>query len=329
MRRISGMTILVLAALLSACAANPSDQSAFPSLRIGVNPWVGYGPLYIAAERGFFAQEGVDVELVNTNYDEGEVALAMKQVDANAMVFSDAVAQAAAGIPLQLVWVFDNSAGGDVVVGSSDVARPEDLRGKRIGFSYGTFSQLFVSRGLANYGLTPDDVTVVNLPQAGIPAALAAGQIDAGHTVDPYLAETLQNGGHILFTSADTPGVIVDGLAFQSQVARERPEDVQAVVRALAAATQWWLDNPDEGNQLVARSMGIPPQDMAGIMSGVRLLSLSDNLTAFSPFTLGDQSLYESARFASELFAQSGIIDQTPDLHQLINSSFVQTLSEN
>jgi NitT/TauT family transport system substrate-binding protein len=322
-------TLLLVGILLGACGSNTTSNSAFPTLRIGVNPWAGYGVLYITAEKGFFEQEGIEVELINSNYDQGSVDFAMKRLDANAMVFSDGIAQAAAGVPLQAVWLFDNSAGGDVVVATQAVAQPENLRGKRIGLSYGTFSQLFVFRAIANYGIDPEDVTVVNLPQADIPAALANGTIDAGHTVDPYLSEALDNGGHVLFTSAETPGVIVDALVFQSGVIEDRPDDVQAVVRALANATSWWQENADEGNTIIAQAMEIPEEDMSAILSGVQIFGVERNQVALDPATEGVESIYESARFASTLFTESEIIDQSPDLDAIINPAFVQALTGN
>jgi NitT/TauT family transport system substrate-binding protein len=227
------------------------------------------------------------------------------------------------------VWIFDNSAGGDVVIGTEAIAQPADLRGKRVGFSYGTFSHLFVLRGLANYGLNPEDVMVVNLPQADIPAAMANGEIDAGHTIDPYLAEALDDGAHVLFSSAETPGIIADSLVFQSGVVEERPDDVQAVVRAIAHATTWWQENAEEGNTIVAEAMGIPSEDMAAIMSGVRIFGIENNLVALDPNTQGPESLYESGRFASTLFAEREIIEQSPDLNALINPAFVQALAGN
>jgi NitT/TauT family transport system substrate-binding protein len=329
-KRFAWLTIILIAGLLlTACGSRLASESAFPTLRIGFNPWVGYGPLYIAEEKGFFEQEGITVELVNANYDEGAVNFAMKQLDGNSMVFSDSIAQAAAGVPVQAVWIFDNSAGGDVVVGSAAIEEPADLRGLRVGFSYGTFSHLFVLRGLANYGLNSEDVTVVNLPQADIPAALARGEIDAGHTVDPYLSEALTQGGHVLFSSAETPGVIVDALVFQAEVIEERPDDVQAVVHAIANATDWWQENLEEGNTVVAAATGIPSEDMAAIMSGVQIFGIEQNRVALDPATQGSESIYESAQFASTLFTESEIIEQAPDLNALINPAFVQALTGN
>ncbi len=322
-------TLLLVGMLVGACSGDATSNSAFPTLRIGINPWVGYGVLNIAAEKGFFEQEGIEVELVNTNYDQGAVDFATKHLDGNSMVFSDGIAQAAAGVPLQMVWVFDNSAGGDVVVATEAIARPEDLRGKRIGLSYGTFSQLFVLRALASYGLNAEDVTVVNLPQADIPAAMANGIIDAGHTVDPYLSEALNDGGHVLFSSAETPGVIVDALVFQANVVEDRPDDVQAVVRAVANATNWWAENADEGNTIIAQAMEIPAEDMTTILSGVQIFGIENNLVAFNPATEGPESVYESARFASTLFIESEIIDQSPDPDAIINPSFVRGITGN
>ncbi|MCI0353083.1 MAG: ABC transporter substrate-binding protein, partial [Acidobacteriales bacterium] len=97
MKRLTVISALLLMGMLvGACSSDATSNSAFPTLRIGMNPWVGFGSLAIAAEKRFFEQEGITVELVNTNYDDGSVNFAMKRLDGNGMVFSDSVAQAAA-----------------------------------------------------------------------------------------------------------------------------------------------------------------------------------------------------------------------------------------
>src|SRR5207248_11312063 len=112
------------------------------------------------------------------------------------------------------VWLLDESKGGDVLVGNSSIQSPADLKGKRIALSYGTFGHVFVLTGLAKYGLSRADVTIVNLAGESVPDALAAGKIDAGHTWDPFLGQALKNGAYAIFTSSDTLGIILKPLEF-------------------------------------------------------------------------------------------------------------------
>ena len=138
-------------------------------------------------------KQGVKVEIINyESYESNLSDLANKRIDGSASTVADVVVQGASGLPVQAVWVFDISNGGDVVVGHGDLTSPQDLKGKRIGVSIGTFSQIFAVAGLANYGLTPDDVTMIDVKEDQVAEELAAGSIDAGHTWEPYLSEAIQ-----------------------------------------------------------------------------------------------------------------------------------------
>src|SRR4051794_6359197 len=115
MKRIVSLSLLLLAGLiLSACGATTAAvPTATTPIRIGTNAWSGYGAIYIAASKGLFTQSGLTVELVNyPTYDQAAADFAAKRLDANLAVMSDAIAEAAAGIPVQMIWETDNSNGG-------------------------------------------------------------------------------------------------------------------------------------------------------------------------------------------------------------------------
>jgi NitT/TauT family transport system substrate-binding protein len=318
------MSVLLVASGVAACsAAAPPTPAPSPPLRIGYNKWVGYGALFIAAEKGFFKQEGVEVEIaVYDTYSEGYAELVEKKLAATCGTLADATVQGSTYTPRQTIWLFDLSLGGDVVVGRGDLSGPEDLRGKKIGAGAGTFSQVFVAAGLEKFGLSTDDVTLIDVKEDAVPQEMESGLIDAGHTWEPYLSEALDNGGKILFTSADTPGVVVDVLIFRQDVIEERPQDVQALVRGLAKAEEFWRANPAEGNAIVARATEIPEDEIVAILTGVKVASLADNVTAMNE--TGEQSLYQAVRFTGDFFVKEGIIQTPPDAGQLINPTFVQ-----
>jgi NitT/TauT family transport system substrate-binding protein len=322
----------LLALLLAVAACGTAQQAAndeLPPLRVGLIVWPAVGPVNIALEKGFFAQEGVEVEVVSyNNYNQAVSDLAGRDLDGAHTVFSDGIAQAAAGIPVQLVWVLNSSNGADVLVGSSAAADLEALKGKRVGLAFGSFSQLFVMSELRERGFQDEDVTLVNVLAEDVPRAMAAGEIDAGHTWDPYLSEVVAAGGTPLFSSADAPGVIVDAFFFQQAVIEERPQDIQAFLQAFVNAQKWWAENPDEGNQIVAQAHGMSVEDMQAFLSGLRVFSLEDNRQAIDPNNTNPNSLYQSGQLAIELFRDFGVIEEAPDLAEIINPSFVQAVKQ-
>ncbi len=318
---------LMCAALIGACG--PSTQAASSEktpFKFGLIPWAGYASIYIAEDKGFFSQQGVEVEIVPyALYDEMTAAFAEKRSDVAVLVMADAVSQAAAGIPVVGVWSTDTSVGADVMVATPEITTVADLRGKRVAFTYGTFSQVFVARTLENAGLTLDDVTVVNLSYDAVPEALKKGEIDAGHTYDPYIQPSLAAGAQIIATSKDTPEAGVELFSFHKTAVEEHPKDIQAILKAMSAAMDWWALNQDEGNQIIAKYIGVQAEDMPAILGGLKILNLQDNLAIFDANNPG--SLYANAQFVSDLFLESQIIKQSPDADSFIDPSFVQAMS--
>lgn len=322
------LSLLLLASLvMSACGlVSKKDKTKDTSpIIIGYNQWAGYGAINIADQKGFFAAEGVKVQVVsystyNTPFDD----IVAKKIDGVPAVFTDVLSISAEKTPLEVVWVTDMSAGGDMVVGSSSLSGPADLKGKKVGFATGTFGELFVREGLKKYGLSEADITPVNLPAEQIPAALLSGQIDAGHTWDPYASQAIKDGAKVLFTSTDTPGVIAGVLCFRSDVVKNRPDDVRAIVRALGKAMDFWQQNPTEGNRITALFNGIAETDIAGALSGTQVFTLQDNRVILDRASTDPRSLYKSGAIIVDFLLTQGTIKNSPDLNSIINPTFLQ-----
>jgi NitT/TauT family transport system substrate-binding protein len=100
-----------------------------------------------------------------------------------------------------------------VVVAQSDIKTILNLKGKKLGANLGGFSEVFVSEMLKTSKLTSDDVSLVKAEALEVPLGIKNNAIQAGHTWEPYLSEALKLGAHILFTSKQTPGLILDVVA--------------------------------------------------------------------------------------------------------------------
>jgi NitT/TauT family transport system substrate-binding protein len=316
---------LVAILMLGACSTPAPAKPDLPPIRIGISSWIGFGSVYIADDQGFFAKEGVKVEVIKyTSYNTENSDFAARKLDGNAMVLSDSVTQVAAKIPVQVIWIFDSSNGGDVLVGNSSITSPADLKGKRIGLAYGTFGHIFVLSGLAKYGLSRDDVTIINVGAEGVPQALADGKIDAGHTWAAALQQALDNGGHSILTSADVPGAITDVLTFHTAILQDRPEDVKAILRALQVASGFWAKNPDEANKIIGKAMGVDPSIVPLILQGDTIYSLADQQALFDPNSA--KSAHKLVQNISDFFIKEKVMEKAPDSQSVLNGTFAQAL---
>lgn len=143
--------------------------------------------LWTAFEAGYFAEEGLDVELVNIPSSNRSIAaLLAKDVQigwADAGNLIDAIVQGGDVRAIQAVTnrlVFS-------VMTKPEIRSPSDLKGKRIGItSRGSSTHTAGVQALKVWGLTERDVSFVPLQEVpNILAGLIAGQLDAGVVSPP------------------------------------------------------------------------------------------------------------------------------------------------
>jgi NitT/TauT family transport system substrate-binding protein len=270
-----------VAAMIAAIA--PADAG---SLKLGHSTWVGYGPFYIARDKGFFKEEGVDVELVimeDTPMKMG--ALMAGQLDLVASTVDEFPIYMKPGIGLRYVMAVDNSKGGDGIVATKDITTVEGLKGKKVAFEQGSVSQFFLNALLKDAGLSQSDIEPVNMAATDAGVAFAAGQVDAAVTWEPALSQGAKaENGHILLTSADKPGLITDIVAATDATLKEKSEDVKAFVRAWYRALDFIKSNPDEANVIMAQGVGgwlNDPKVFAETLTGIEYLDKEKNLAFF------------------------------------------------
>lgn len=307
--------------------ARPSSDSGRP-LRIGYSPWPGWFLWAIVKEKNLFAKHGANAELVwFPVYSDSLQALATGQIDGNSQTLSDTLAPASKGIPLQVVLVNDNSAGGDGLVARQGITRVQDLQGKMVATELGTVDHLLLLVALDRAGLTEKDIRFVNMTVNDAGPAFIAGQLDAAVLWEPFLSKAVRSGkGQILFSSKDTPGLIPDLLVFKAEVVQERPEDVRRVLRAWFDALSFLQAHTDEALGIMARAAEMPLDEYRTLMASVKIFSLQDNVHAF---TRADDWTYlgYTGRKTAEFLKGVGMLDRIPDVEALLNKSFIEELA--
>lgn len=275
--------VFALSVTLAGCA-KPDHVGP---LTIGIDSWPGYEFARLAREKGYFAAEGVDVKLVEfPNLPDVRRAYERGQLDG---MFSTVVEvlQAAGHDSRQPVisLVTDYSNGADAVLALPHLADVRALRDRRVGLEVGSLNIYLLARALDSVGLVLDDVTLVNLPQNELAAALKHREVDAVVTYPPESLNLERNFGmRRLFTSAQIPGEILDVLSFDATVLKARMEDVRAVLRAYDRAQQFAKAHPDEARRIMAAQEGVTVEEFTGMLdSGMKVLEAEDQLPYFAP----------------------------------------------
>ncbi len=293
----------------------PTAPPTLTKVRIGTQPWIGYGPWWIAQEKGFFAKYGLEAELVDFVEDkEVNAAFASGEMDAANLATHTALKLYAAGLDLRIVLVEDASYQADAILSPKSITSIADLKGKKIAYEEGTTSELLLNYALQQNGLTLRDIEPVFMPAADAGAALIAGKVDVAVTYEPYISEALaQNSDlHLLYTAAERPGLISDVLAVRANL---DPKIVTALLQVWQEALNYYNSNPEDGQAIIARKVGSTPEELKTAFDGVRFYDLAENRAELGSgflVVIGDV-----AKVAQTI----GLLESIPNVQKIIDTS--------
>jgi NitT/TauT family transport system substrate-binding protein len=170
---------------------------------------------------------------------------------------------------------------------------------------------------LKKNGLTQADIEAINMTAADAGTAFVAGQVDAAVTWEPALSlGATSANGHLLASSAELPGVIVDVLATTGETAKAKEADLRAFARAWYRALDFLKTNPDEGYAIMAKGVGgwiEKPEDFKAAAGGIQYLDKAANAGLFG-VPGKDGTLHKTVADAIEIWKgfQKVQVDVTP-----------------
>ncbi len=221
------MTAVALATGLLLGLGAVLQGAAAESFKLAHSTWVGYGPFFVAQEKGYFKEEGVEVELVLIEDIKVRfAALAGGQIDAMATtVDTMPLYLKKGGTKYQYLFAVDDSKGGDGIVANKDIKTIADLKGKTVAFTEGSVSQFYINVLLQEAGLSESDIEVIGMTAGDAGSAFVTGNVDAAVTWEPWLTRGKQTDhGHLLTDSSKKPGLITDVVQAPVEVIQTRTE---------------------------------------------------------------------------------------------------------
>jgi taurine transport system substrate-binding protein len=272
--------LAVLALGLVGCSVDHSGQSADkPTIRIGYQTFPS-GDLIVKNNKWLEAALP-DYNIKWVKFDSGadvNTAFIAKELDFGALGSSPVARGLSAplNIPYSVAFVLDVAGDNEALVarnGSGINSIPE-LKGKRIGTPFASTAHYSLLAALAQNGLTPNDVQLIDLQPQAILAAWDRGDIDAAYTWLPTL-DDLRKTGKDLITSrqlAKDGKPTLDLAAVSNSFAQAHPDVVTTWRQQQARALTTIHDDPEAAAKAIAAQIGLSPEVVAGqLKQGVYL----------------------------------------------------------
>ena len=327
--------VLILSLLLTACTpvapgiSSTATSTSHPTLRaiklgVGFIPNVQFAPYYVGIEKGFFAEEGIDLSL-----DYGFENDYLKLVGTDTLQFmigssDQLVLGQVQGLPVKYVmnWytqypvtIFAKTEAG--------IVEPADLAGKRVGVP-GPFGATYIAlRALLDIaGLTESDIQMesIGFTQA---AAVSQGLVDAA-------ADYAVNGPVVLAAEGiETTQIALDdylripanGLVTNERTLANDPELVRAMVRASLKATAYTVERPDEAFEIALHFV----PEAGGENRDANRAVFDASLAYWTPLPGQTPGATDPADWqtAAELLARIGLVDRVVESSTLFSNDYL------
>ncbi len=311
--RVCGVLLLAWLLVMPGCGAKAPAGQELERLSIALASWVGYGPLYLAEEKGFFAEEGLRLLLVHEELDAARRdALKAGMVDAEAGTIDMLVSERAFDVLVVAVAEVDLSLGGDAIVATEEIRSLHDLVGKRVALARDNVGEIFLSYLLHEVGLSLELITIVPMSPDKAGQAFLDGEVDAAVTYEPWMSKAIARpGAHVLVSSKDEPGIIVDILTVREQIVRENPAVVRKLVRGWYRAVEFYKANPEEASRIIAPHFNLSPREYAEQVGGLYWPTCEEALEHFGTEEKPGR-LYEVFDTIARIKHENGRIPRTP-----------------
>jgi NitT/TauT family transport system substrate-binding protein len=272
------MRRIVLLTLLTIILVSPPAQGAGP-FNIAFDDWIGFAPFFLAAEKDFY--HGVEVRINRITKEderrEGLVSGRFQMIcETMGMFQTNRKAPDYAG---KLIFALAESRGADGVLAANGIKSVGDLKGRTVVGQVGIPSHLLLTASLAREGMSISDLNFLNISMPEAVTAFLHEKADALCAYEPHLSSSLKarSGAHLLLSSRDFPGLIVDVSIVKEDVISARREDLENIYEGWTMAVAFIRENPAESARLIAKALGIQADEFRQMSTGFMFFGKAEN----------------------------------------------------
>jgi NitT/TauT family transport system substrate-binding protein len=298
---------------------DPASAQSLKKVRMALpTSSISFLAFYAALEKGFYKQEGIDLELILMQPTLASTAVLTGDIDYNGAV-TGVIGAAVQGRPVKVL-IFTVARPLEFLMSRKEIKEPRELKGKKIaGSSPGGTVTLLAKLVLRHYGLDPERDVFLNPfggTGAGRLAALESGVVDASILEVPENIVAMERGFRELVFFGDLTEFPQNGFGTSEKKIRENPDEVQRMVRATlrGLAFLWEKNSQEEMLKLIMRRWKVEQRKMAEEM----LRHLQRVLTRDAAVKS------ESIQFLIDLSRENAKVFRAVSAAEVVDYSFVE-----
>jgi NitT/TauT family transport system substrate-binding protein len=310
---------VLLALTLVSRPAPAAPAPALKPYKVGFNAWIGSIAFFVARDKGFFKDEGLDLQAKSFSAPgDGLPPLLTGDLDAH-LSTADSVLTVLDKAPgqLKVVYLTDTSAGADAVLAKKEITDVKAMKGKKVAATLGQCNHLLLQKALEKAGLTEKDIQLVNMNPDDAGAAFAAGKIDVAVTWEPWITKASKTG-HVIFSSKETPNLILDVLAISAKTGQKKGAETRAFLKGLNRGYEFVQKSPGEAVAIASKALEMKPDEVKAMLPKVMLYSPAKNAEV-----MAGPAAAATAQVAT-FFKEKKVNDTLVDTGKLYDASFLK-----
>ncbi len=204
-------------------------------------------------------------------------AIAADQIDFGGLGNPPTAIGVARGLPIKGTMVLNmlDFVEAMVVRTDEEIKSFADLEGKTIAAPFGSTTHYLLLQALADEGIDPASMDILDLRPADIAVAWSRGDIDAAWFWEPNLDKTVKDGGNIFMTSgimAQRGYPTWDVGVVMEEFAEQYPDYVELFIKAECEGIDYWINNPAETAKIIAEELELSLPDATRMMRGTGMV---------------------------------------------------------
>ena len=317
---------------------NTAKESA-DTINLSLDEWIGWKSI-IDANGGLSTEKGsiydklginVNISIIN-DATQSSNALVSGQIDAAGYTINRTAFLSKkfkdAGVDVVMPFITNFSNGGDGIIADSNIKTVNDLIKAKIGVPQFSEAHSLVVWFVNQSDLSDSDKNKIidNLVFFATPdeaaKAFFAGQVDVAATWEPYLTQAKNmSDAHILFSTASSSSLIMDGVLFNADFAKKNPEVISKFIDGALQASDLYATDLDTIKTVMPMFSTASDKDIKDNCVSAKLTTYADNINLFNGTA---RTIY------SDMCAVWNSIGEAVDkdlVNTLYDGSYIKTLS--
>jgi NitT/TauT family transport system substrate-binding protein len=277
------LTLGALAALLllglSGLAPRPAQAAVGDedTVTCAYPVWVGFGPVHLANELGYFADEGIKVvEILDDDMPNALAAMERGDIDCYLRTVGEYQGlgrrKDTQGI---IIGTIDVSSGGDGWAADGSIQSVCDLKGQTIAVEPNLPARLILQEALKREcDLSIRDTNLTDIAAADAVGVFSSPDVAAVGSYEPVLSQVVathqDRGAHILVSSKDYADLILDIIMAHTDELEAHPDKYVGLLRGIYRAIDYFYANQEEAIPIIAQHFSITPEEFKETLPNFR-----------------------------------------------------------